>query len=68
MASELDILSLMQATGFPPAALAAKRQAIAACEFDNADDKTKVAITNAIDEQALQDVQEPANTDPNLGA
>jgi len=58
--AELDVLQLMQATGFPPAVLTAKRQSIAASEFDNADDTTKAGIKAAIDEQAQQDAIPPA--------
>lgn len=56
VAAELDILALMQATGFPPAALNAKRKSIAATEFDNAPDDVKVEIDNAIDEFVQQQV------------
>ncbi|MBI3157594.1 MAG: hypothetical protein HYZ20_19615 [Burkholderiales bacterium] len=50
--AELDILALMQSTGFPPEALAAKQRAIAAIEFDNEDDVVKAAVDAAIDQGA----------------
>lgn len=53
-AAELDILSMMQATGFPQAALAVKRAAIAAAEFDGADEDQKAAVLQAIEEQAQE--------------
>lgn len=59
-AAELDILLAMQATGFPPAALNAKRHAIASAEFDAADEAVKTAVSNALDEQA----QEPQPATP----
>jgi len=64
VAAELDILTLMQATGFPTAALNAKRRAIAAAEFDNAPDDEKAAIAAAIDELEQQAARSgaPSNT------
>jgi len=61
-AAELDILALMQSTGFPPAVLAQKRQVIAAAEFDAADDDVKAAMVAAINEQSQE--QPPAVTEP----
>lgn len=52
--AELDILTMMQSTGFPPAALTAKREAIAGQEFDAADPATKETVLAAIREQAQQ--------------
>lgn len=59
--AELDILAAMQATGFPPAVLAAKRETVVGAEFDAADDDTKAALRAALDEQA----QEKPPADPN---
>lgn len=50
--TELDILSLMQSTGFPPEVIAAKQRTIVAAEFDNEDDDLKAALDAAIDEAA----------------
>lgn len=50
VASELDILALMQATGMPEAVLTEKRRAIVATEFDAADDATKAALDAALGE------------------
>ncbi len=62
-AAELDILTLMQSTGFPPQALAAKRLAIAGAEFDAADPATKAQVLAAIDQQSQEQQQQPsANT------
>lgn len=59
--AELDVLMLMQSTGFPPAALSEKRRSIAATEFDNAPDDVKARIDAAIAEaeQAEQDPGAP---------
>jgi len=51
-AAELDILSMMQATGFPDAALIEKRRAILLAEFDRADPATLAIIMAALDESA----------------
>ena len=48
--AELGILEGMQRTGFPPEVLNEKRKAIAATEFDSADDATKAALARAIDD------------------
>lgn len=61
-AAELDILALMQATGFPPAATGEKQLAIAAIEFDNASDDAKAAIDAAITEAAQRAAAEPQPT------
>lgn len=52
--AELDILAAMQATGFPPAVLAAKRETVVGAEFDAADDETKAALRAALSEQAQE--------------
>lgn len=57
--AELDVLASMQATGFPPRALAEKRLSIAAVEFDGADDTTQAAVKAAINEQALSEQAPP---------
>lgn len=62
--AELDVLTGMQTTGFPPVVLAEKRKSIAAVEFDGADEDTKARIVKAIDETA-QEVVEPTPVDPN---
>jgi hypothetical protein len=54
ISAELDILDQMQVTGFPPIVLQAKRRAIAAIEFDAADEKTKAAVMAAVDEQTQE--------------
>jgi hypothetical protein len=59
--AELDVLTGMQAAGFPPDVLAIKRKNIAAAEFDTADDETKVLIDNALDQQ-INDSTRPGNT------
>lgn len=59
--AELDILALMQATGFPEAVLTAKRRAVAAVEFDNADEDTKAEIEAAFNEAAQSQQQDPTN-------
>lgn len=51
-AAELDVLALMQATGFPDAVQREKRRAIAAAEFDSSDGDTMAALMAAIDEPA----------------
>lgn len=53
VAAELDILALMQATGFPDAAQRAKRAAVAAVEWDNSPDVLS-DVLRAIDEQAQE--------------
>ncbi len=50
VAGELDILALMSGAGFPETVLDLKRRAIAATEFDNADDDTKALLAAAFDE------------------
>lgn len=62
--AELDVLTGMQAGGFPPQALALKRKTIAAAEFDAADEADKRAVLDAIDEQA----QEPPEAEPDPNA
>lgn len=61
--AELDVLTAMQTTGFPPKVLAEKRQSIAAVEFDRADEDTKTAIQQAINEQQQEGVT-PSPADP----
>ena len=61
--AELDILTLMQATGMPTAVLNEKRKAIVDIEFDAADEATKAALHAAIDEIEQEQV-EPAPIDP----
>lgn len=62
--AEIDILTGMQLSGFPPRVLNEKRRQIAATEFDNADDQTKAELKAAIDE--LDQVETPApGADPN---
>lgn len=51
-AAELDILALMQATGFPDAVLREKRRAITLAEFDRSAPDTLADLMAAIDEQA----------------
>lgn len=66
VAAELDILTMMQAAGFPPRVLTEKRQAIASAEFDSADDDTKAELAAAIDEAeqaAALDTPDPNNPD-----
>jgi len=48
--TELDVLSAMQVAGFGPRALALKRRAVAAAEFDAADEADKAAAQAEIDE------------------
>ena len=60
--AELAILEGMQRTGFPPEVLNEKRKAIAATEFDSADDSTKAALARAID-----DYESPLGDDPGGG-
>ena len=65
VAAELDILTMMQAAGFPPRVLTEKRQAIASAEFDSADDDTKAELAAAIDEAeqaAARDATDPNDT------
>lgn len=52
VAGELDILALMQSTGFPEPVQTEKRRAIVASEFDHADDATKAALDAALNEPA----------------
>lgn len=54
ISAELEILELMQTTGFPPQVLQAKRRAIVSIEFDAADEKTKADVLAAVDEQAQE--------------
>lgn len=61
--AELDILTLMQATGMPPRVLNEKRKAIVDVEFDGADQATKAELHAAIDE-IEQSAQEPGARDP----
>jgi len=49
--AELDILTGMQLGGMPEAVLAAKKRAIVAAEFDNADEDEKKEMADAIDQQ-----------------
>lgn len=56
---DLDALALMQATGFPPVALAEQRRVIAATLFDNADESVKAEINKAIDETAQEESKPP---------
>ncbi len=51
-AAELDILSLMQATGFEPDIQREKRRAVVLSEFDRADPDVLVRLLSAIDESA----------------
>lgn len=51
-AAELDILALMQATGFPEAVLREKRRLITLAEFDRSGQSTLSELMAAIDEQA----------------
>lgn len=51
-AAELDILALMQATGFEPDVLREKRRAVVLSEFDRADPNTLARLLAAIDESA----------------
>jgi hypothetical protein len=60
VAAELDVLSAMQATAFPPEAIAAKQRKVAAIEFDDAPDDEKAAIAAAIDEVAQRMADAPA--------
>jgi hypothetical protein len=66
VAAELDILSLMQSTSFPAEVLAEKKKAVAAIEFDNADDDTKARLLRAIDEEAQSAAQDPTLTHGDL--
>ena len=61
--AELDILTLMQATGMPTAVLNEKRKAIVDIEFDAAGEATKAALHAAIDEIEQEQVG-PAPIDP----
>lgn len=58
--AELDVLTGMQLTGFPTRVLNEKRKAIAAVEFDGADESTRAAIKAAIEETE----QEAASVPP----
>lgn len=49
-AGELDILALMQSTGFPEQVLTEKRRAIVNAEFDRADEDAKARLMSALDE------------------
>lgn len=51
-AAELDILALMQATGFEPDIQREKRRAVVLSEFDRADPDVLVRLLSAIDESA----------------
>ena len=57
--AELDILQLLQATGFPPAVLSAKMKQIVNSEFDALDDTERAPLLSAIDEIDLS-TQSPA--------
>lgn len=48
--AELDILTTMQLSGFPPAVLDAKRRAIVAIEFDSEDEAAKAELIQSVDE------------------
>jgi hypothetical protein len=50
--AELDILTSMQLAGMPDPVLAEKKRAIVAAEFDNAEEKIKEAMFDAIEQQA----------------
>lgn len=58
--SELDILTSMQMTGFPPAVLAAKRRTIVSAEFDALPDDEKVALVLSVDELETREQQPDA--------
>lgn len=51
-AAELDILALMQGTGFPDAVQREKRRAVVLAEFDRATQETMAELMAAIDEPA----------------
>lgn len=53
-ATELDILVGMSGAGFPESVLVEKRRAIAAAEFDGAEDRVRAAVDAAISEQAQE--------------
>ncbi len=55
-AAELDILALMQATGFPDAVQREKRRAVVLAEFDRSTQETMAELMAAIDEQAQETV------------
>lgn len=48
--AELDILTMMQATGFPPAVLNEKRRTVVAAEFDTASPDVKATLEGALNE------------------
>lgn len=54
-AAELDILALMQSTGFEPDIQREKRRAVVLSEFDRADPDTLTRLLAAIDESAQAD-------------
>lgn len=60
--AELDILSMMQATGMPEAVLDAKRAAVVAAEFDAATEELKTELQLAIAEGAHQRSLDPNTT------
>lgn len=65
--AELDILTAMQAAGFPDAALVLKRKTIAAAEFDAADEDDKAAVMAALDESAQARAKGGDDTDDDAG-
>lgn len=65
--AELDILTAMQATGFPPQVLVAKRATVVGAEFDGADADLKAALLAAVDEQSLEEPRPPGADESALG-
>ncbi|ODU07993.1 MAG: hypothetical protein ABS84_14885 [Rubrivivax sp. SCN 71-131] len=65
--TELDVLTMMQAAGFGPLALALKRRTIAAAEFDAADEEDKAAVQAEIDEATKADPQDVTPQDHPTG-
>jgi len=62
--AELDMLLLMQQTGFPEAALAEKRRTIVQAEFDRAEPATMQLLLASIDDQIQASKQPPATVPP----
>lgn len=52
--AELDVLSAMAGSGFPPAVLSAKRSAIVSAEFDGCDHETMARLQAAVLEQTQE--------------
>lgn len=62
--AELDVLTMMQATGMPVAVLNEKRKAIVDIEFDAADAATKAELHAAIDEIEQSEQMPQPGDDP----